>query len=162
MPLNTGLYQSAVELEQNGAITFTIEPPSIPSGGRRKASLPFKTKLVIEGHPLEGFFLPLVPYRVKRIECEHIVTVPTQDAEVGSQLWHRDLHSGASCIRAMVYLTDVTMEHGPFCYRLKNGDERIYTGPRGTVIVFDIGGLHRGLKNVSGERQVLCFTYHGR
>jgi hypothetical protein len=148
-------------LRSDGAVSFWIDPPPIPTGGKRKASLPFKTKRIIENHPLENFFLPWVPYKVRRIECEHIVTVPTTEPESGSQLWHRDLHSGQCCIRAMVYLTDVTLEHGPFCY-LIGGQEKVFTGPKGTVIVFDIGGLHRGLKNTSGERHVLCFTYHGR
>jgi ectoine hydroxylase-related dioxygenase (phytanoyl-CoA dioxygenase family) len=133
-------------------------------------------------------FLPLVEayygHSVKGITAELITSWPTSDDPFGSQLWHRDTEGGSKQVRAMCYLSDVTLENGPFCYvpgsqpggrndphltsRLNCGAFAMlipekewvtYTGPRGTVILFDTMGYHRGLPNVSGKREALCFTY---
>jgi ectoine hydroxylase-related dioxygenase (phytanoyl-CoA dioxygenase family) len=129
-------------------------------------------------------FLPLVEayygHPVKGITAEFITSWPVDGMPFGSQLWHRDTEGGAKQLRAMCYLTDVDLDGGPLCYvpgstksetcgRFTDREfdrevypERLwqtYTGPKGTVILFDTMGFHRGLPNVSGKREALCFTY---
>jgi ectoine hydroxylase-related dioxygenase (phytanoyl-CoA dioxygenase family) len=119
---------------------------------------------------------------VTSVSAEYITSWPVKDPPMGSQLWHRDTEGGPKQVRAMCYLTDVTLEDGPLCYvpRSQNSEvfgrftdkqfEKIYprglwkfcTGPKGTVILFDTMGYHKGLPNLSGKREALCFTYHVR
>lgn len=168
-------------LRSDGIVVLPdLYPVEVKQLGRSKPALPFKKKLEID-HPLGSEFLSLAEAYYgcpARYEAELIVTRPTPGPPCGSQLWHRDHHAGASCLRVMVYLTDVDLNNGPLCYApgTQTGGARdtgrydrladcpaedwlTITGPRGTTIVFDILGYHRGLKNVSGERRALCFTY---
>jgi ectoine hydroxylase-related dioxygenase (phytanoyl-CoA dioxygenase family) len=146
---------------------FKLKEPADPTGAER--------------------FLPLVEayygHPAKRITAELITSWPVQEMPFGSQLWHRDTEGGPKQLRAMCYLTDVTLENGPLCYVpgstksetfgrftdeefdrevYASGYWQTYTGPSGTVILFDTMGFHRGLPNVSGKREALCFTYHAR
>ncbi len=161
---------------------YHFEPKTI--AGRIVRGGQFKTKEPVD--PAWGLeFLPLVegyygsPYG-GRMTAELITSWPVKDYPLGSQLWHRDTEGGKKCLRAMVYLCDVTLENGPLCYvpgtqgwtanfeRMCDEDFekivpreqwQIYTGPKGTTILFDIMGYHRGLPNLSGKREALCFTY---
>jgi ectoine hydroxylase-related dioxygenase (phytanoyl-CoA dioxygenase family) len=124
---------------------------------------------------------------VTSVSAELVTSWPTKDPPFASQLWHRDTEGGSKQVRAMCYLTDVTVENGPFCYvpgsqpggrndphltsRLNDQTFAMlipetewvtYTGPRGMVILFDTMGYHRGLPNLSGKREALVFTYHAR
>jgi hypothetical protein len=180
-----------MELRRTGVARLPdlfLEPIS-RRGKRRKQSLPFKEKLVLDTHPALEHFRPLVEEYygkpVKRTEIELITTWPTDAKEAGSQLWHMDGHAGPSCLRVFIYLTDVDLDSGPFCYApgtnpfgfrplpqmqpmteaefekfVPRDEWETFTGPKGTVIVADILGYHRGLKNVSGERQLLCLSYY--
>lgn len=129
-------------------------------------------------------FLPVVTeyygHAPKTVEGELIHSWPSAEPESHSQLWHRDWHSGDKCVRAFIYLTDVDENSGPLQYAHGSHvggwrDPKILvrqaecpvdswmtlTGPKGTTILFDIMGYHRGLRNISGERKVLCFSYYG-
>jgi hypothetical protein len=166
--------ETLLELQKNGIAFFPdLYFPEVEVLGRRKVSKPFKTKRVVE-HPLGDEFLPLAEaYYGKRarVEGELIVTVPTAQPESGSQLWHRDLEAGKKCLRVFIFLTDVDLNNGPLEYAPgTQGEGPRYpehpiensltiTGPKGTGVVFDILGYHRGLKNLTGERRVLAFTY---
>jgi ectoine hydroxylase-related dioxygenase (phytanoyl-CoA dioxygenase family) len=143
---------------------FKIKEPALSDGGQR--------------------FLPLVEEYygkpVKSIGVELISSWPVEHPPTASQLWHRDTEGGDKQVRAMCYLTDVTLENGPFCYVPgsiankrdygRHSDKQFeklyprdmwktYTGPKGTVILFDTMGYHRGLPNKSGKREALVFTY---
>jgi hypothetical protein len=153
--------------------------------GRVKQGGNFKTKALV-AHEGGIEFLSLVEayygHPVKSIEAELVTSWPTEDEPFGSQMWHRDTEGGPKQLRAMCYLSDVTIENGPLCYVPGSHKSEVYgrftdaefediyprdlwqtyTGPRGTVILFDTVGFHRGLPNVSGRREALCFTYHTR
>jgi ectoine hydroxylase-related dioxygenase (phytanoyl-CoA dioxygenase family) len=132
-------------------------------------------------------FLPIVEEYygkpVSRISAELVSSWPVENPPTGSQLWHRDTEGGDKQVRAMCYLTDVTLDDGPLCYvpgsihnkrdfgRYTDKQfEKLYprelwkfcTGPKGTVILFDTMGFHKGLTNLKGRREALVFTYHAR
>lgn len=158
--------------------------PTVPTVGRKKPSKKFKVKLDIEHEGWAEFKPYAEAYMERPVKSgltELITTFPTDATErEGSQLWHRDGHAGSKCIRAFIYLTDVDENNGPLCYAPGTqfggyndpntfannfldcpvADWVTFTGPKGTTILFDILGFHRGLKNISGERKVLCFTYY--
>ena len=155
---------------------FFDEPAPI---GKVKKIGTFKTKAQVD--PFSGKqFLSYLPYLPSRIEAELVSSWPVADEPFASQRWHRDTELGP-CIRAMVYLSDVTVNDGPLCYasgtcELKTPTNRMsddefakivprsdwltLTGPKGTAILFNIMGFHRGLANVTGRREALCFTFH--
>lgn len=140
----------------------------------------FKTKILVDAAPPPEVVELATAYYGKPVtewDAEFITTRPTDRPEEGSQLWHRDAHAGWTCIRSITYLTDVGIEDGPLEYAQgthprgefsKVPDGRFkgcpvpnwttITGPKGTTVVFDILGFHRGLKNVRGERKALSFT----
>lgn len=154
-------------LRRDGAVVLPdLWGGEIPQGGRKKPSLLFKTKLALDWPGCGAEFLPLVEAYYGRdplwTEAELITTRPSTGAESGSQLWHRDVHDGPTLLRAIIYLCDVDMGNGPFCYRMRGGEERTFLGPRGTTIIADVAGEHRGLRCETGERRMLCFTYHLR
>jgi hypothetical protein len=146
----------------------------------------FKTKEPAESNGGERF-LPIVEEyygkRVTHISAELVTSWPVEAGPTGSQLWHRDTEGGDKQVRAMCYLTDVTLENGPLCYvprsihnkrdfgrHTDKQFEKLYprglwkfcTGPKGTVILFDTMGYHKGLPNLKGRREALIFTYHTR
>ena len=109
--------------------------------------------------------------------------------------WHRDHHF--ELFKVMLYLTDVTIDNGPFTYLEKSHSklsqflclllkffskettrysnnlvkmikfflrykQKIFIAKKGTCIVFNSSGLHRGLKIKSGDRLALTayiFSY---
>ena len=110
----------------------------------------------------------------------------TPDREA-AQLWHFDMDR-PKWLKVFVYLTDVGSENGPhsfiegthrrfgipFALRSKGyvrltdeeisnhfSKERIVelTGKRGTVIVEDTRGLHKGVPVITGDRLILQFEY---
>lgn len=157
---------------------FDLNPPR---RGKRRASLGFKTKILVDMVPPPKLLKLAEAYYGKpvlRTDAEFITTRPTDRPEEGSQLWHRDGHAGKTCLRSMTYLTDVGMEDGPLEYAggtnpggyrqvdlhdryldCPVSDWTTFTGPKGTTILFDILGYHRGLKNTTGTREALCFTF---
>ena len=106
---------------------------------------------------------------------------PATDERVASQNWHVDFDD-KHLLKAFVYLTDVGPDHGPFEYvpgeptrgrhhaapRLDaDGDGRVrtrtskerpveeiatFTGPKGTLILCNTSGLHRGGFATAGPR----------
>jgi ectoine hydroxylase-related dioxygenase (phytanoyl-CoA dioxygenase family) len=161
-----------------------FEPRTI--SGRVVRGGQFKIKEPADSAGAEKFLPYVEAYYgrpVTSIAAELVTSWPTENMPFGSQLWHRDTEGGAKQLRAMCYLTDVDLENGPLCYvpgstksetfgrftDLEFDREvfparlwQTYTGPRGTVILFDTMGFHRGLPNISGRREALCFTYHTR
>lgn len=112
--------------------------------------------------------------------------------------WHFDDPYPSYKLKAFLYLNDVTVENGPFCYipgtqinapwrkkknrdawvNQKSGDwgfftdnhllaikkkygfkEKICTGKKGHLVLFDAGGLHKSSILRSGERFVLAPYY---
>jgi hypothetical protein len=164
--------------------------PEITAKLKRKQALAFKEKRIVTCD-LGDKLLPLVRayygWEPKLVEAEHVITRPSPRKEEGSQLWHRDGHFGGTCLRAFCYQTDVTLEDGPFCYAPgthpfgwrhmvyagRVGDEefgkivpesewRTITGPKGTTFIADLWGYHKGWRNLSGERQIICVSYYKR
>lgn len=89
--------------------------------------------------------------------CRCFKSLPTVQGR-GPQVYHRDnLPPGA--LRALIYLTDVGAESGPFEYQLPNSEKTEavqVTGPAGTVLVFDADAItHRGSPPAQGTREVL-------
>jgi ectoine hydroxylase-related dioxygenase (phytanoyl-CoA dioxygenase family) len=172
VPNNTVFHQPEVEnLQKNGVIDFQVGPLdyTYPKHSTRPTK-PFKVKAKIAIPALAYDLMPIVAeYYGKKPgqpEAELIHTYPTKEKACGSQLWHRD-HHGPKFIRVLVYLVDVDLNNGPFCYQLgshkhPNGPEHTFIGPKGTAIMFDTLGLHRGLKNLTGDRLALSISYpHG-
>jgi len=173
-----------VNLQADGIeVLLPLYPFEIPKLlGRVTRGGNFKTKALADPVDAYHFLHRVVEYyggSPTRITAEYITSWPVEDAPFGSQLWHRDTEGGARCVRAMVYLTDVTIDDGPLCYapdtrELDLGSNRVsdeefakhglptltLTGPKGTAILFDIMGYHKGLPNVKGRREALCFTYY--
>jgi hypothetical protein len=113
---------------------------------------------------------------------------PTVNEAKNAQLWHRDPED-LKLIKVFIYLNDVSMENGPFCYIPKShpfssgagmvpfhkDDKRILddemitvfpkeswlecTGPANTMIIADTVGFHRGGKVNNGTRLLITFTY---
>lgn len=190
---NAAFHQPIVEKLRLDGVAVLPELHIIPvplATGRVVRGGNFKTKTQLRPDGGERF-LPYAEayygHAPKSVSAELVTSWPTEGAPFGSQLWHRDTENGPNCLRAMVYLTDVTMQNGPFCFvpgshqggRLDPkvcdrfpdwGFEEIipkehwetYEGPRGSVILFDTMGYHRGLPNVSSRREALVFTYNVR
>ena len=79
----------------------------------------------------------------------------------GPRSAHLDAEEGQkfSMIKALIYITDVTEENGPFT--LYHGtDQKTLTGNKGTLILVDTSKyLHHGMPLRQGERAVLFWTY---
>lgn len=116
------------------------------------------------------------------------VNFPIGEAPTASQLWHRDPED-MKIVKAFIYLTDVGEEQGPFCFipetqsfgararqvpfykdSIRIEDEEMiaaipkehwmaYTGSKGTMILADTIGYHRGGYVLEGHRVLLTFTY---
>jgi hypothetical protein len=116
------------------------------------------------------------------------LNLPTESQPKKSQLWHRDPED-LKLIKVFIYLNDVGVDNGPFCYipkshpfssgagkvPLHKGDKRILddemttafpedswvecTGPANTMIIADTVGFHRGGRVKTGTRLLLTFTY---
>jgi len=104
-----------------------------------------------------------------------------------AQLWHFDMDR-VRWVKFFMYLTDVVQESGPHCFvagshrldgiprrlrdkgyvRLTDQDVaaeysaeaiKTFTAPRGSIIVEDTRGLHKGLPVLSGDRLMLEFEF---
>jgi len=113
---------------------------------------------------------------------------PTEDLPKETQLWHRD-HDDRMNVKVFVYLNDVGVDGGPFCFipgthprgakRLlrpacdhdgRTTDEqmaravpesswRVCTGARGTVVLCDTCGYHKGLKPKGQDRLMMMLQF---
>jgi hypothetical protein len=113
---------------------------------------------------------------------------PTEHEAKEAQLWHRDPED-MKIVKVFVYLNNVGMKNGPFCYIPKThpfssgagtipihkdkkrilDDEMVAalpqdrwmacTGPANTMILADTVGYHRGGKPTEGTRLLITFTY---
>lgn len=108
--------------------------------------------------------------------------IPTDQEEKLTQLYHRD-YDNKFLVKIFIYLNDVTMENGPFCYietshkdpwKLYKGKNRLdeneknylykkelakaLEGDKFTLIFADTNGLHKGLKPKK-ERLLLTARY---
>jgi hypothetical protein len=89
-------------------------------------------------------------------------TPPTPDPERrSSQRWHRDFND-RRLLKAFIYLVDVDEGTGPFEYVLgeKIADRAVtFKGPRGTMILCNTSGFHRGGFATEKPRVLATFTY---
>ena len=108
--------------------------------------------------------------------------IPTNQEEKLTQLYHRD-YDNKFLVKIFIYLNDVTIDHGPFCYvetshkdpwNLYKGKNRLndveknylydskyskaLTGKKFTLVLADTNGLHKGLKP-KNERLLLTAMY---
>lgn len=109
---------------------------------------------------------------------------PTDAPPKETQLWHRD-HDDLRNVKVFLYLTDVTVDTGPFCFiprthpqgerrhvylSGRTTDEqmeaifppsqwRVCTASAGTVIICDTCGYHKGLKPKRGDRLMVVLQY---
>lgn len=95
-------------------------------------------------------------YAYTVICCRAFLSLPHADEGRGPQAFHRD-HSPPGLLRALIYLTDVDEQSGPFEYiDPANGESRRVTAPAGSLIVFDANAFeHRGRPPLGRERKVL-------
>lgn len=173
MMLNSpGFYQPVVEnLKKDGIVKLPdFDADRIEMPTEFKLTWTFKPHkreqdvdvgfLVDELRPMaEAFWGGPVQHMITRV----VHTFPTEGEAVGSQLWHRDQNS----LGVFVYLTDVELWNGPFCYirgshRAKGTEwpvekQLTLTGPRGTMFVADLHGCHRGLKPTADRYMLAMF-----
>jgi hypothetical protein len=106
---------------------------------------------------------------------------------IGHQMFHRDPGAVERYGRIVVYLNDVDMDGGPFCYvpgtqplgryadiepkKSENfsslGEMRavlphweFFPGPKYTMIYADTKGFHKGMKPITRDRVALILGYH--
>lgn len=83
---------------------------------------------------------------------------PQGDGE-GEQRFHRDGHP-VGVKRGMIYLSDVTEDNGPFQYKNHHGETISFTGPPGTLVVFDANDyVHRAKPPAERERVVIDLVF---
>ncbi len=83
------------------------------------------------------------------------MSLPHEDKGVGPQSWHQD-GCPPGVFRAVIYLTDVDADAGPFEYLDADKKRRSVTGPSGAFLLFDANRLlHRGSPPKRTERKVL-------
>ncbi len=86
-----------------------------------------------------------------------VMSTPHADAGAGPQGLHRD-GCPPGVIRALLYLTDVDDESGPFEY-IEGDALKAVTGPAGTFFVFEANQLvHRARPPAARERKVIDFV----
>lgn len=115
-------------------------------------NLVFKTQVITILQSLFGRRLLLLNVKAVR-------SLPQSAAAEGPQEFHVD-GCPDGVFRAILYLTDVTEENGPFCY--KNNAQEIVnvTGSSGTLLLFDANKLnHKAQIPKSGERHVLDLIF---
>ncbi len=127
--------------------------------------------------------------KLSYVDLWYTAQQPATDERVASQNWHVDFDD-KHLLKAFVYLSDVSAEHGPFEYvpgsqpggrhhsvrpwipmgygRVPDEDvskhvpaEEIatFTGSRGTLILCNTSGLHRGGFATAGPRILATATY---
>ncbi|MDJ0620033.1 MAG: hypothetical protein QNJ63_25380 [Calothrix sp. MO_192.B10] len=79
----------------------------------------------------------------------------------GPKTPHKDCEEGQKypLLKAVLYLSDVTEDNGPFTIIQKN-QSKPFTGYKGTLILADTSqNLHHGMPLKHGERMILFWTY---
>jgi hypothetical protein len=123
----------------------------------------------------------------KIFQIDYFLNFPMRDkAAIKSQVWHRD--GDGTVLKLFVYLSDVFAENGPFVYapgshksplreinyknRPKSDDElrellkgykrEFVTGvcKRGTAVLANTSGMHKGGHVLEGERKALLIAYY--
>ena len=126
--------------------------------------------------------------KLSYVDLWYTAQQPATDERVASQNWHVDFDD-KHLLKAFVYLSDVDSDHGPFEYvpgSAADGpnsvrpwvpmgygrvsDEEVgahvspeqiatFTGPKGTLILCNTSGLHRGGFATAGPRVLATATY---
>ena len=141
-------------------------------------------------HPDVLYIINSYMYAYAKIyHIDYLLNIPTQDlAAKKSQVWHRD--GDGTVLKLFVYLSDVSAKHGPFTYapgthsgalrkinyksgkrpqtdselrELLGGYEREFVpcvGQKGTVVIANTSGMHKGGHVLEGERKVLVIAYY--
>lgn len=175
-------FDSLVEKKENHAVnndnfTFIKQPFSHKSF--------FDIVLLDEvlRHPFEffqgkEFFLGTVNLRRSKY---------TKTAEGTTTLYHRDQNLGSihetrgNFLKVFVYLTDVSLETGPFTYIIRSNrgpsepeyrvsDQKVHQiygkesevkciAPAGTILSADTTGLHKGIKVLKGHRDMFTMNF---
>jgi len=64
-------------------------------------------------------------------------------------------------LKCIVYLSDVNINNGPFCYKNKKGEESYILVKKGTVIFFNSTKLlHKGSDTINSNRYCFSFLVH--
>lgn len=96
------------------------------------------------------------------INARFFMSLPHVGDPVGPQTFHHD-NAPPGLYRALIYLTDVHENSGPFEYEGGNGRPIPVTGPSGTLIIFDANALmHRGRPPKTEFRKVVDITFAAR
>jgi hypothetical protein len=126
--------------------------------------------------------------KLSYVDLWYTAQQPATDERVASQNWHVDFDD-KHLLKAFVYLTDVGAEHGPFEYvpgsqaggrrivrewvpmgygrvpddelaeKVPDAEIATFTGPKGTLILCNTSGLHRGGFATAGPRVLATATY---
>jgi hypothetical protein len=126
--------------------------------------------------------------KLSYVDLWYTAQQPATDERVASQNWHVDFDD-KHLLKAFVYLTDVGPESGPFEYvpgsqaggrkmvrpwqpmgygrvtddevsrHVSAAEIATFTGPRGTLILCNTSGLHRGGFSTAGPRVLATATY---
>jgi hypothetical protein len=126
--------------------------------------------------------------KLSYVDLWYTAQQPATDERVASQNWHVDFDD-KHLLKAFVYLSDVDTDHGPFQYVPGSAaggpnsvrpwvpmgygrvsDEEVgahvspeqiatFTGPKGTLILCNTSGLHRGGFATAGPRVLATATY---
>lgn len=126
--------------------------------------------------------------KLSYVDLWYTAEQPASDERVASQNWHIDFDD-QHLLKAFVYLSDVGPESGPFEYvpgsqaggrrivrpwvpmgygrvsdeelsrHVERDEVATFTGPRGTLILCNTSGLHRGGFATAGPRVLATATY---
>ena len=126
--------------------------------------------------------------KLSYVDLWYTAQQPASDERVASQNWHVDFDD-KHLLKAFVYLTDVDADHGPFEYvpgsqaggrrivrewvpmgygrvsddelaeKVPDAEIASFTGPKGTLILCNTSGLHRGGFATAGPRVLATATY---
>ena len=126
--------------------------------------------------------------KLSYVDLWYTAQQPASDERVASQNWHVDFDD-KHLLKAFVYLSDVGPDHGPFEYvpgsqaggrttvrpwvpmgygrvadeevaqHVSQDEIATFTGPKGTLILCNTSGLHRGGFATAGPRVLATATY---